>query len=183
MNLAEQVDRLLARHRTAVQIVATERTALKQLKRKQQHITQAQAIIQSVAAAVQLNAHKQISSLVTRCLQAIYRDGRKFQLVFERKANKTWARPIFIKNGYEEKPRPGGEADVTCFGLRVACLVMSRPPLRRLLVLDEPFKHLNGTVYQERMEELIVALAKELSIQFIIASDDDWLKLGKVVEL
>lgn len=179
----QQIDRLLADHRAAVQQVATERTALQSLKRKQTHITQAQALVQQVAAVVQLKAHKQISSLVTRCLQAVYRDGRKFKLIFERKANKTWARAVMVKNGHEEKPRPGGEADVTCFGLRVACLVMSRPPLRRLLVLDEPFKHLNGRVYQERVEELLLTLSKELQIQFVVATDDEWLRLGKVIQL
>lgn len=181
--IRQRVDQLLADHRAAAQQVATERTALRALKRQQADVAQAQTIVQHVAAAVQRRAHKQIATLVTRCLQAIYRDGRQFKLVFERKAGKTWARPVLVKNGHEEKPRPGGEADVICFALRVACLLTARPEVRRLLVLDEPFKHLNGRVYQERVEALLTALAREMKIQFIIATDDDWLKLGTVVEL
>ena len=44
-------------------------------------------------------------------------------------------------------------------------------------------KHVNGGVYQQRMGELIETLAKEMKIQMILATDDDWLRIGKVVEL
>ena len=49
--------------------------------------------------------------------------------------------------------------------------------------MDEPFKGVNGRVYQERTAKLVEALAEELDFQFIIVSDDDWLKIGKVITL
>jgi hypothetical protein len=50
-------------------------------------------------------------------------------------------------------------------------------------VADEPFKFVNGEEEQERVATLLETLSQELAIQFIIVTDDSWLKIGKVIEL
>jgi hypothetical protein len=50
-------------------------------------------------------------------------------------------------------------------------------------VLDEPLRQINGDVYRDRVRGMIESLAREFGIQFIIASNEDWMKIGKVVQL
>ena len=69
----------------------------------------------------------------------------------------------------------GGVLDVACFALRVASLILTKPPRRRLLILDEPFHFLslegaNGHKNLLRARELVHSLAEELGIQFIVVT-------------
>jgi DNA repair exonuclease SbcCD ATPase subunit len=124
---------------------------------------------------------------VTRCLKAIFgKDAYEFRVRFERKRNKTDAVLEFIEAGEPLDPTSesaGGQLDVAAFALRLACLLMVRPRARKVLFLDEPFKNLNGEVYQDRAGGLLLDLAKEMQVQFIIVTDDHWLKIGKIVQL
>ena len=108
-----------------------------------------------------------------------------FHIAFEQKRGKTEARLVFTKEGMEiDDPRDesgGGVVDVASFALRLACLLLSKN--RRFLVFDEPFTHLHGKEYQEKMGELLVALAEEKGVQMLLASDESWLKKGRVYEL
>lgn len=76
--------------------------------------------------------------------------------------------------------------EVTAFALRLSALIMARPPLRKVLILDEPFKCVRGRKYRSRVRDLIVELSRELGVQFIINIDVESypeFKLGKVIEL
>ncbi len=76
----------------------------------------------------------------------------------------------------------GGVVDVASFALRLACLLLASPKRRRLLCLDEPFKHLSEN-YRPAVRELIEVLAREMDVQFIIVTHSNELKIGKVIEL
>ncbi len=109
-----------------------------------------------------------------------------FKIIFEKKRNKTEARLVFLKDNKELDPleeSEGGALDIAALALRLACIILSRPRVRKLLVLDEALKNLNGSVYQERCSELIEYLAKEYNLQVVLITDDDWLKIGNVIEL
>ena len=65
---------------------------------------------------------------------------------FLQKRGKTEAELVFVRDGKELSPTDGaglGACDVAAFSLRAAAICLSRPGRRRLLVLDEPFKHLS----------------------------------------
>lgn len=89
------------------------------------------------------------------------------------------------KDGNKTDPRhdSGGVRDVLSLGLRLAKLLTEIPRRERVLILDEPFKNVHGTKERERAAQLILLLADELKIQFILTTGLDWLKIGKVVEL
>lgn len=145
----------------------------------------AQEVAQEAASQVQRRVHDHFGRLVTRCLEAVFDDPLEFRFVLEKKRGKTEARPAFFDNGVEV-PRQfvaGGVKDVAAFALRLAKLSLDRPARRKLLVLDEPFKHVNGDAEQGRVAELVLALSKEFGVQILIVTDDQFLKIGKVVEV
>lgn len=151
---------------------------------------EAQSTIQKVAQSVQQEAHDRIAGLVSRCLEAIFDEPYEFKIDFERKRGKTEAELKFVRGGLTlDDPMNqagGGVIDVASFALRLACLVLQRPPLRRLLVLDEPFKNIRGADYRSRVRSLLEALATEVEVQFLLCVDADaypQFVLGHVVEM
>jgi DNA repair exonuclease SbcCD ATPase subunit len=145
----------------------------------------AQGIINGLAAAVCQRAHKRIAGIVARCLAAVYGpDAYGFAIRFERRAGKTAARLVFTRGGrdygYEEVG--GGVVDVAAFALRLAAILLMRPAPRRLLVADEPFRH----VAQRRLpaiKTMLETLAREMGVQFIIVTHSEHLRAGTVVEI
>ena len=145
----------------------------------------AQTTLQGIAAAVKATAHRQVAGIVARCLAAVFAEPYQFQIHFEQKRGRTEASLVFLRGGHEVDPLSsagGGVVDVCAFALRLASLVLSRPRRRRLLVLDEPFKHLSKD-YRPAVRQLILALAADLDVQFIIVTHDPVLEVGTVVEL
>ena len=146
---------------------------------------QAQQFLQNVAKAVQEVAHDRISSVVSKCLALVFDEPYEMRIHFERKRGKTEARLYFVREGIEVDPLSatgGGVVDVAAFALRLACLALAKPKLRRILVLDEPFRFVSAE-YRDRIRDMVTALAKEMDVQFILVTHIDELKTGKIVEL
>jgi ABC-type thiamine transport system ATPase subunit len=76
----------------------------------------------------------------------------------------------------------GGVVAVAAFALRISCIMLARPPVRRLLVLDEPFVHVSADL-RPKVRELVQALADDLDFQFLIVSHAEDLVAGKVVRI
>jgi len=73
------------------------------------------------------------------------------------------------------------EYSVWC-GMRIAVLRLKRPAVRQLVVADEPLKHLSKDLVP-LARELIVKLAKDLGIQFIITTHNEALECGRVIRM
>lgn len=180
----------LTRHQTdydhARRAVTDEKTALSEAENRLEIAVQAQKLLQGVAEAVQQQAHQQIAAVVTRCLEAVFgEDAYEFVIQFEQKRGKTEAQLLFRRDGLCVDPTSsagGGVVDTASFALRLACLILSRPAKRRLLVLDEPFRFLSRE-YRPAVRELLLTLAKELGVQIIMVTHSTELVCGKVVEL
>lgn len=180
-------------------IVDEKKAALEFLKREKQSETlnleketenlsdteEAQAILQGVAARLQQKAQEKISKIVTQCLGIVFDDPYEFNIIFEEKRGKTEARLVFIKNGEEYEPllsSGGGVIDVAAFALRLASLIYTRPACRKVLILDEPFKHLSKQ-YRPAVKNLLLHLSHEYNIQIIMVTHDPVLEIGKVIEV
>lgn len=187
LNFRKQTNKLLAQHSHFCSQVREERLCLKEAKEVLQITTSAQKICQEVAEGVQQLAHKQITSLVSSCLKTVFgNDAYKFTIKFSQKRGKTEAQIMFTENGKEVDPKEassGGQIDVAAFALRLACLWLQKPQRRKVLILDEPYKYVNGEQYQERMGQFLYSLAKDMNLQVIMVTDDSWLKVGKVIQL
>ncbi len=148
----------------------------------------AQEIAQNVAQTVQQQAHSRISRVVTSCLRTVFdgEDDYGFKIRFERKRGRTEAVLLLTKNGYEIEDvldgDSGGVVDIASFALRLACIVLSKPRLRKLVVLDEPFKFVSKG-YRDNVRRMLEGLAKDFGVQFIMVTHIDELEIGKVVRL
>jgi len=187
-----------AQYRTVVNQLLDERRRVKSTIQKEQEeqqriqdqltdATEANAIIQTIAQTLQQQCHQQISSVVTRCLNAVFEDPYEFEIRFIQKRGKTEAVMVFSRDGVElDDPLNeigGGVVDVAALALRLACILLQRPQARRLLVMDEPFKCIRGEGNRNRTRTMLQRLASELGIQFILCTDIEDFKLGRVIEM
>lgn len=184
--IRKRVDALLSERLIACRRLQDEQQALFTAQIRLETALEAQDAVQTVSEAVQRQAHSQIADVVTRCLAAVFEQPYTFQIIFERKRNKTEARLVFTKDGVVmDEPTEsagGGVVDVAAFALRLSCLMLAKPPLRRLLVLDEPMKFLSKE-YRPRIRSLIEKLSEELDIQIILVSHDSEFQIGEVIEI
>jgi len=164
-----------------------EKSKLIEAEDRLTYIEQAQSIAQTVAEQIQQRAHNQIASVVTRCLQTVfYDDNYGFQIRFDKKRGKTDAVLILTKDDHEiENPLDydsGAVCEMAGFALRLSCLMLAKPKLRRLLILDEPFKSISEE-YWESTRLLIENLSSEFDIQIILVTHNSELQTGKIIKL
>jgi DNA repair exonuclease SbcCD ATPase subunit len=165
--------------------LADEKTELENATTHHKRAIKAQDILQQLAQAVQQRAHQKIAEVVTSCLEAVFDDPYSFHIEFERKRGKTEARLKFKRGGMTVDPlnsTGGGVVDVAAFALRIACLMLHRPRLSKVVVLDEPFKFVSSQ-YRDRVRTMLERLAKDLDMQIIMVSHIDELETGQVIEL
>lgn len=180
----KKVTEALAEYRYWKRVLEEETERLEENRKRQEALKEAQQILQVLSQQVQQEAHERIASVVTRCLHAVFDDPYDFKITFERKRGRTEAVMSFVRNGLEIDPATaagGGVVDVAAYALRLACVVLSRD-VRKLLILDEPFKMLSAN-YSERVAALIETMAKEMKVQHIMVTHNPDLKIGKVIEI
>lgn len=181
----KKIDGLKAKVSLLDNQIASEEKASEKCVKELNDTLKAQEVIQSIAQTIQQQAHQRVSSVVSRCLTAVFDDPYEFRMVFEQKRGKTEARLVFIRNGVEFDPMTesgGGVVDVASFALRVAALVLSRPQLRRVVILDEPFRFVSRG-YRSKINALLQALVDEMQIQFVIVTHFEDLRMGTVIDL
>lgn len=159
-----------------------ERRALLQVQDRVRDSISAQTIIQQTAKLVQEAAHRQFATIVTRCIAAVYKEPYEFRIEFVRKRGRTEAKLQFYRDGELFNPlleSGGGVVDVAAFALRLATILLSRPKLRRVMILDEPFKHVDKS-HIGRVAALLHSLVEELDFQFLVVTHQRKLMTGTV---
>jgi len=175
-------------YKQACAAVEQEEEELSRVKENLDNVFQAQSIFQKIGQTLQQQTHQQISQVVSRCLRAVFgSQAYDFRVDFQQKRGRTEARLVFERDGVEyDDPLNeigGGVVDVAALALRLACILLTRPALRRLLVLDEPFNNIRGEGNRKRTRDLLLRLSEELQIQIIINTDISAYRMGEVIEL
>lgn len=157
--------------RDAIKKEATEyRAKAKQCTSRVEALEQALVFVQDVAQQTQQQLVLHIQDVVNTALDTCFPDEYQFQLVFEIKRNKTEAKLIFMKNGFEIDPMEasgGGVVDVASFALRIAAWSLGKT--NNVVCLDEPMKFLSRDL-QPRAGEILKEISTKLGIQFIMVS-------------
>ena len=190
MNLTktrEKVNELLSDCKAVNRQHKEEQSNLKQSTKQLSYIEEAQVITQQVSQAVQQQAHDKIAGVVDRCLKTVFDDSDYgFKINFEKKRGRTEAKLILLNRGHEVddplEADSGGVLDVAALALRLSCLILNKPALRRVLVLDEPFKNVSPN-YRDNIRMLLEGLAKDFKIQFILVTHDKIHHCGTVFNL
>jgi ABC-type sugar transport system ATPase subunit len=176
--LKPAVDRLRLRLATAKERKTLEARAMVEAEDASFYATEAATIVQTIAQAIQQEAHARVAGVVTRCLAAVFPDPYEFRIEFDRKRGRTEAR-------MEIDPQTaagGGVVDVAAFALRLSAILLAQPQRRRVMVLDEPFKFLSAD-RRDAVRDLLETLSAELGVQFVIVTHIDELQAGTVVRI
>lgn len=162
-----------------------EEASLEAAEARTRLLQEASLIVRGIAKDMQQKAHKKVSQLVSSCLRAVFDAPYTFLIQFEEKRNKTEASFVFLRDGYEIDPLTaagGGVVDVAAFGLRLACLMLSKPHKRKLLVLDEPMRYVSAE-YLPRVVDLVERMSEECGVQIILVTHSPEFKVGNVIEV
>lgn len=163
-----------------------ERDALAAAELRLADAEAAQTIIQKIAQQMQESAHSKIAGLVTRCLHAVYDEPYKFRIEFEQKRGKTEARFVFLDQQNNEidplTASGGGLVDIAAFALRLSAIMLSKPRVRRLMLLDEPFRFVSAK-YRPALCSLLQQLEKELKVEIIMVTHIPELSIGNRIRL
>ena len=185
--VADRVQSLKNQQARAAETEHREIAAAAEAKQEMASVEEARAITQTIAEEMQRRAHDKIAKVVTRCLAAVFDDPYEFNIRFERKRNKTEAVLEFRRDGqvYDDPINEvgGGVLDVASLALRLACVMVSRPPTRRAFVLDEPWSSIRGEGNRNRTRKLLETLSEEFGVQWIINTDIPSYRMGKIVEM
>lgn len=183
--LRREANRSLTELDYASRAVKEEKARLVKAEQEVIDAERTQQIVQQVAVAVQLRVHQRIGSVVSKCLSAVFADPYTFKIDFVQRRGKTEADITFVRDGYAIDPvnaASGGVKEVAGFAARVACLVMSTPALRRVLLLDEPYSALSSR-YHPAVRDMLRMLAKDLGVQMIVVSHSPRQASGKIYNL
>jgi DNA repair exonuclease SbcCD ATPase subunit len=181
----EEIERLKSKIRHLETSVAEARQNLKEAQQNLEHAKKAQAILQSLAQQVQNLVHAKIATVVSSCLASVFEDPYRFKILFEQKRGRTEARLVFERDGLMVDPvraSGGGVVDIASFALRVSSLLLHRPPLSRVVVLDEPFRFVSQH-YQENVRLMLEELVKDLQLQVVMVTHNPTYATGKVIEV
>jgi len=183
----EKVDDLLDELKAVERCCSDERQKLIDAEDYLTFAEEAQQVAQQIAEQVQQRAHKQIAGVVSRCLETVFFDeDYGFYIRFDKKRGRTEAVLILTKDEHEVEDPLNGDSGAVCemagFALRLSCLVLAKPSLRRLIVMDEPFKSMSAE-YWENTRLLLEGLSKDFGIQIIMVTHNPKLQTGKVIEL
>lgn len=157
----------------------------KKANRKLQQQNRVQSIFQDCAQLIQQKAHLRISAVVSKCLSIVFDEPYSFHILFEQKRGKTEARLVFKRGEMEIDPlfaSGGGVIDIASFALRISCMMLKTPEVRKLIIMDEPFKFVSEQ-YQDYVRDMLQQLSDELGIQFIMITHIEKIKTGKVVQI
>ena len=182
----KKVNSLLSDLRSAKRQFKEEKRELEEAKKELYYTEKAQIITQQVAQMVQQQAHKRIEGVVSKCLEAVFGNVYGFKINFKRKRGKTEARLVLLKDGHEIEDvlnaDSGGVIDVAAFALRLANIILNKPTLRRIIIMDEPFRNLDAE-NRKKIRMLLEELSKEFKVQLIIVTHEEIFHIGKVIEL
>lgn len=181
----KKIDRLEKQHADATRL---KQQLSKQKEEQSIELTEyqdAQAILQTIAQDIQQQVHRQIADVVSRCLSAVFDHPYQFEIRFEQRRGKTEAELVLLRDGLElgnpVDAAGGGVIDVAAFALRLACLLLRRPPVRRMLVLDEPFKHVSEN-YRLAIPKMLQMLSDEFDLQVIMITHIEDIAIGKILQ-
>lgn len=152
----------------------------KKLEVYKKHVKCDEKVLDTLYAIAEIrkgDIKNKIEKLVTKGIRAVFdREDLEFKLEISISRGDVAVKPVIVCE-YNNKTletdiiegHGGGLGDVVSFVLRVVVLSLIRPQRARLLVLDEPFKHVSSE-YLPAVAELMKELRKITKLQIIMVT-------------
>lgn len=153
--------------------VKNQRIALEEYVEK---LSKVQQLFQMTAAFAREQSKVHIENMVTSCLRVVFPQEIRF-IIEMAESNRRMHANFFIEDriGGEvhqfppQEARGGGMVDVISLALRISFLLRATPPLEKILILDEPAKHVSED-YIHNVAELLLQIAQEFSMQVVLVT-------------
>lgn len=178
-------DAALARHAAAKVGLKRAVKVMTDAEAEYSYADEARQIVQAIAETVQEEAHSRIAGVVSKCLASVFDEPYEFQIRFTQARGRTEAGLVFVRDGQDINPidaSGGGVVDVGSFALRLSSLMLSRPPRRRLMILDEPFRFVSQN-YRASVRAMLEELSRDMGVQFVMITHIAELQCGRVIDL
>lgn len=143
-----------------------------QLSELQGEIDQSIAILTKLAELKRKDLEERVENILTYALTSVFEQPYKFKIYSTLRGNQIRMEFKIEKNGAETDiidGQGGGIVDVVSFVLRVVNLLLYKPNVRKLVILDEFGKHISRE-YLPNVAALIKELAEKTQIQFLIVT-------------
>jgi len=126
--------------------------------------------IQIVAKETQAELEFHISDVVTSALAAVFDDPYTFNIEFVVRREKTEADLTWNKEDNQYLPNSGGVRDMSSLGLREAMRSLQPHQSAKILLLDEPFKHVKTLAAQKRALQMLKEMSFKFGLQIILVT-------------
>jgi len=150
-------------------------------RRRGKRIEQGRFIAQEVARNTQAELEYHIVEPVNLALSSVFEeDAYNFVMDFNLPLGDDLPKSrlevdlYFERYGHLANPMEMtgyGQVDVASYGLKIALLGLANPPMRSIMVMDEPFKNPDKTV-RPKIGELMRAVSHSRGIQHIVITHD-----------
>lgn len=173
--LRRALEQSKGRYKHELKQLKEEKVKLEVRERQLLVAEKAMVIIQHVAQMTQKEIEFRVSDLVSHGLAAVFDDPYTYELRYVVRRDKTEADQFWKRGDKTYLPNGGGVRDVSAFALQIAALILSlqqKRDVRPVLFLDEPFKGLKPSLYQERAGKIVQELSKALNVQIVIITHD-----------
>lgn len=130
--------------------------------------------LQGMEQVWQRKFQKSTETIVSEGLSHVFGEELQLQIKPSTKADMSAVEFVLIKDGQEEdimEGQGGGYIGIIAFLLRVLLIMASRPLLRLLLIMDEPFSHLSAE-FRGPLAEMAAALIDRLGFQVIMVTQE-----------
>ncbi len=145
------------------------------------YLEEAKDIMNTVSILAQEESKDVIESLVTHAIQSVF--GCNYSFEIESKINRNQPEiflyvvvddvKYLLRNADDNMS--GGVVDIIAFALRIVLWAMHSPRTDNVLILDEPFKNLDGE-RSTLLGEVIREISETFNLQFIISTRLSWLE-------
>ncbi len=130
--------------------------------------------LQGMEQVWQRKFQKSMETIVSEGLSLVFGEELQLQIKPSTKADMSAVDFVMIKDGEEEDimdGQGGGYVGIIAFLLRILLIVASRPLLRFILILDEPFAHVSHE-FRLPLAEMASALIDRLGFQMIMVTQE-----------
>lgn len=184
LKLRERTAFLKAKKEGLEELLANHKDAFAVSKKAIDLYTECSQLLVDTSLHVQEAVTKRIQDLVTSLYRYVFETDDEFIIKLDTKRKTPVAQFLLKtkKNGIEVVLDPteadgGGKLDVIALGLRLAALLLYRPALNKVLILDEPLRFISSSKtserpYRYRAVEFLKKVATENNIQIIAVTHD-----------
>jgi hypothetical protein len=177
-NLRRRHDALSAERRLLLTSVNKHTEDIAVMEAKLFTLDAAKLLFQEAGELAMEDFRDKVMSVCSVALRDVFGEGYslKIEVSSRGEVNVTQESRVLVvdADGHETEPMDengGGLGDIASWAVRLACLALKKPPCRKVLIMDEPFRDLSGDL-RPLGGEMLRKVAKAVGLQIVMTSNE-----------